>query len=93
MSESLLSKERKCWVCGNTRALHKHHIYMGPNRTQSEYWGCWVYLCPEHHNKSNKGVHSNHDLDVILKKTCQREWEKKNGSTERFRAIFGRSYL
>lgn len=94
MSKSLISNDRECWVCKTTKDLHRHHIYAGCNRQLSEYWGCWVYLCPFHHNMSNKGVHFNHDLDVLLKKTCQRRWEEKHGEDrERFRAIFGRSYL
>ena len=94
MSKSLISSDKQCWVCGSTRDIHKHHIYGGPNRSLSESWGCWVYLCAYHHNMSDKGVHFDRNLDALLKTTCQRRWEEKYGENrERFRQIFGRSYL
>lgn len=55
--------------------------------------GCWVWLCARHHNMSNEGVHFNHELDVLLKKQTQRRWEEIYGDTEKFRIIFGKSYL
>lgn len=97
---SILSNDEQCWVCGDTTELHRHHVYGGvSNRKNSEYWGCWVYLCPIHHNMSNKGVHFNHDLDTLLKKTTQRAWEMKaefvyrERTREEFRKVFGKSYL
>jgi len=92
--KSLLDNDHKCWVCGDTRNLHKHHVFYGSaNRKLAEKYGCWVYLCPIHHNMSNKGVHFDHDLDTLLKKTCQRAWERKYGDTDKFRKVFGKSYL
>lgn len=94
MSKSIVSNDLKCWVCGNTMNLHKHHCYFGvSNRPLSEKYGCWVYLCGPHHNQSNKGVHFDHDLDILIKKTTQREWEKRYGTREDFIKTFGRSYL
>lgn len=91
--KSIISNDRICWVCKKPVGLHKHHIYAGSaNRALSEKYGCWVYLCREHHI-GNQGVHFNHDLDTLLKKQCQRAWEKRYGDTEKFRIIFGRSYL
>ena len=93
MSKSIISNDRVCWVCGTPLDLHRHHVYGGPNRGLSEAMGCWVYLCARHHNMSNEGVHFNHDLDVLLKKQTQRRWEEIYGDTEKFRIIFGKSYL
>ena len=91
---SIVSIDKQCWVCGSRENLHKHHIYYGvSNRPLSEKYGCVVYLCYYHHNGSNEGVHFNHMLDLLLKKHCQRAWEKKYGDREAFRKIFGRSYL
>lgn len=92
MPKSLLSNEKKCYVCGTTRDLHKHHIYFGSNRKLSEKYGCWVYLCAPHHNMSNKGVHSDRELDLRLKKECQQAFEKKH-SRDEFMRIFGRNWL
>lgn len=94
MSKSIISDERKCVVCGDTRYLHKHHIYGGVGRRNlSEKYGCWCYLCARHHNMSDHGVHSDNLLDLKLKQMCQDTFERQVGSRERFREIFGRSYL
>ncbi len=92
--KSILSNERECYICGYTETLSRHHIYAGvSNRKQSEKYGCWVYLCARHHNMSDAGVHFNKALDTELKQTCQKEWEKRNGTREDFIRTFGRSYL
>lgn len=92
MSKSLISDDKQCWICEN-REVEKHHIYGGPNRNLSEKYGCFVYLCHNHHTGTNEGVHFNHDLDLLLKMTTQREWEKRYGNREDFIKTFGRSYL
>lgn len=93
ISKSIVSNERECFVCHDTRTLHKHHIYGGiGRRSKSEELGCWVYLCPFHHNASDNGVHFNHELDLRLKQICQRLFEETHSRAE-FRRYFGRSYL
>lgn len=92
--KSILSIDQQCWVCGTTQNLHVHHIFYGSaNRKLSDKYGCVVCLCGKHHNLSNEGVHFNRDLDLLLKKTTQREWEKRYGNREDFIKTFGRSYL
>lgn len=89
--KSLFSDEKTCYICGSPH-VHKHHVYFGTaNRRLSESWGCWVYLCPAHHNMTKQGVHFNRQLDLELKEECQRRWEKRYG--EGFTEIFGRNYL
>lgn len=58
-------------------------------------YGCWVYLCAEHHNMSNEGVHFNKPFEIVLKKYCQEKWEdvENNGTREEFIHTFGKSYL
>lgn len=93
MAKSILSNEKECWFCGSTRALHRHHIFSGvANRKLSEKYGCWVYLCPFHHNMSDCSVHASREMDLDLKRACQLEMEK-GMSRERFREIFGKSWL
>ena len=93
MSKSLLQGDnRHCLVCGTTQNLHRHHIYFGAFRKASEKWGCWCWLCGIHHNMSNVGVHFNHDLDVTLKKACQRAFEEAYGH-DKFMEIFRRNWL
>ena len=94
MSQSIISNEPECLVCGTTLNLHRHHIFPGNGRRQlSEKYGCWCYLCARHHNMSNAGVHFNKELDMKLRRQCQKAWETRYGSTEAFMRLFGRSYL
>lgn len=92
MSESLISKSKKCYVCGTTQNIHLHHICMGANRNNSEKIGAWVYLCYYHHNGSSAGVHYNHKLDLELKQLAQREFEKKHSRDEWMKVIH-KNYL
>jgi hypothetical protein len=94
--KSILSNEKECFICGlpeECTPIHKHHVFMGYNRKNSEKYGCWVYLCARHHNMSDEGVHFNLAFCVTLQKYCQEKWESINGDREQFRSIFGKSYL
>lgn len=93
MSESILSKQRKCLVCETTQNLHRNHVFYGSgNRKLSEKYGCWVYLCAKHHNMSNEGVHFNKQLDEEIKKKTQEAFIKAYPDKD-FLRIFGRNYL
>ncbi len=93
MPKSILSNEKRCYECGTTVNLHKHHIFFGiANRKWSEKYGCWVYLCAHHHNMSNDGVHSDKAFDLRLKEKCQAAFEKDHSRAE-FMQIFGKSWL
>ena len=98
MTISLLSEDRVCWVCGSPN-VELHHVYSGwANRCQSDKYGCTVYLCRRHHTNQLHGVHFDRDLDMKLRRECQKAWEAryaKNpyGGHEEFRKVFGKSYL
>lgn len=92
-AKSILQKEKRCMVCGATSGLHLHHVYSGmANRKISDRHGFVVWLCGKHHNLSNDGVHFNRELDMMIKKAFQREYEKTH-SREEFMALIGRNYL
>lgn len=92
--KSIIQHEKKCYVCGTTQNLHDHHIFYGvSNRKQSERYGLKVWLCGDHHNLSNWGVHFNKALDLHLKQLGQQYFESNFGSRENFREVFGKSYL
>lgn len=81
------SNERK-------NGLHRHEIFYGRNRKLSIKYGLVVFLTPEMHNMSDKGVHFNKEFDNWLKQEGQRvAMECYNWSTEYFMQIFGRNYL
>lgn len=72
--------------------LHRHEVFFGKNRQNSIKYGLVVFLPPEMHNMSNKGVHFNSDFDKMLKKMGQKAFEKSYPGKD-FREIFGKNYL
>ena len=90
---SILQTKKECKVCGSPY-VQKHHVYGGARRQISEREGCWVWLCPWHHNMSDDAVHFNHNFDEELKVECQLAWMTKNHATrEDFIAVFGKGYV
>lgn len=92
MSKSLLQNEKKCYITGSTNNLHQHHVYGGCNRKNSDKYGCWIWLRADWHNLSSYGVHFNKELDLKLKRECQKKFEEKY-SHEKFMEVFKRNYL
>lgn len=92
MSKSIMSNDHVCYICGTPLNIHRHHVFFGPNRHNSEEWGCWVYLCAYHHNTSNRGVHFDRLLDVAIKRRTQAEFERLHGH-EKFMEVFGKNWL
>lgn len=70
---------------------HKHHIFEGRNRQNSEKYGLFVWLKPELHNMSNMGVHFNKDFDNYLKKVGQTAFENHYPDLD-FLSIFHKNY-
>lgn len=90
--KSIINNDKKCFKCGVTYNIHKHHILEGRNRKNSEKYGLWVYLCGKHHNLSNEGVHFNKDFDNELKVIAQKKFEEVYKDLD-FLSIFRRNYL
>ena len=92
--DSILQNEKICFVCDMEGDLHRHHVFHGTaNRKKSEEYGCWVWLCPRHHNMSSEGVHFNPGLDLRIKQMAQEAWEERYGNRGEFIKAFGKSYL
>ena len=91
----LQGKEKQCFITGASFCqLEKHHIYFGPGlRKISDKHGFWVWLTPEMH-RGTDGVHgkNGHELDLRLKRECQKAYEEKHGREE-FMKLIGRNYL
>lgn len=47
------------WSIEPFTGAHKHHIFGGANRKLSEEDGLFIYLTPEMHNMSDRGIHFN----------------------------------
>lgn len=95
MSKSIITNEKKCYVCGKKNNLHNHHIMFGKNRKKADKDGLMVYLCYEHH-EGTYGVHGKlgHELDIKLKEIAEEIWcEVYNKTPEDFRKVYGRNYL
>ena len=90
--ESIIQKEKYCYVCGTTLGLHSHHIFGAANRKKSEKQGLKVWLCGYHHNLSNQGVHFHKPLDSRLKRLAQKKYEETH-TREEFMQEFGKNYL
>jgi hypothetical protein len=89
---SILNNLNKCYFC-NRPAQNTHEVFFGRNRLTSIQNGFCVGLCMWHHNLGgNQSVHGNREMDLILKRLYQQEYEK-NHSREDFINLIGKSYL
>ena len=90
--DSVIQKEKRCYVCGTRKGLHEHHIIYGTaNRKKSEEYGFKVWLCGRHHNLDTKqGVHFNKELDLHLKCLCETWWLENGRTQEEWRQVFGK---
>lgn len=92
--KSIIQNVKKCFVCSKRTNLHDHHIYFGTSRRKiSEKNGLKVWLCYEHH-EGTYGVHGKygHDLDLLLKQTCQKKFEETHTRSE-FITLIGKNYI
>ena len=92
MAQSILQKDKVCFVTGSHDGLHKHHIFRGSRRSAADKWGCWVWLRGDWHNMASYGVHNNPVLDDELKRKAQQRFEELYGH-EKFMQVFGKNYL
>ena len=88
---SIMQLRKECFVCHKTYDLHKHHVYGGGNRQESEDNVLWCDLCFDHHTGEH-GVHKLPRADDALKKLCQEAFEEEH-SREDFINLIGKSYL
>lgn len=74
---------------------HRHEVFFGTaNRKKSIEDGLVIYLTPEMHNMSDKGIHFNRNLDIWAKKVAECVWMDYYGKTaEEFIQRYGKSWL
>ena len=74
--------------------LHCHEIFHGPNRRRSIRDGMVIFLPPELHNMSPRGIHFDPEFENSVKRLAQRVWmEYYDGTVEDFIRAYGRSYI
>lgn len=92
-NKSILNTEQgKCFVCGSSTETARHEVFYGTaNRKISKKLGLWINICPACHNK----VHSDCELDLMLKKLAQMEYLKTHDITEfmDIKSGIGKNYL
>ena len=94
MAGSIISEEKRCFICGSYQWIEIHHVFGGANRKLSEKYGLKVPLCHYCHNEPPNGVHFNKKNMRKLQAYAQAKamWHFR-WSIDDFRAIFGRNYL
>mgnify|MGYP002513816592 CR=1 FL=1 len=86
--------DRKCFICGRTSNLERHHIFGASNRKKSEKYGLVVDLCHNCHNEPPMGVHHNQYTMLFLHQYGQERAMREQGWTvDEFRNEFGKNYL
>lgn len=94
MKKSILQQDKECWFCGKQYSLHLHHCFAGhANRKISDKQGFTVYLCAEHHNMGNRCVHNDKEMDLELKRACQKAYEGQGHTREEFINLIGKNFL
>ena len=97
-TKSYIQDKKECYLCrklgvSKEYPLHLHHVFEGnANRRISDEMGAVIWLCPEHHNMSNCGIHFNKDVDLEVKREAQRKYEETH-TREEFMDLIGRNYL
>jgi hypothetical protein len=93
MAKSIITEERKCYICGSQRWIERHHVFFGANHKASDKYGLIVPLCHYCHNEPPSGVHFNKELCRVLQSKVQKiamkyyDWDM-----EEWRSRFGRNY-
>lgn len=79
----------------DTNKCHRHEVFFGVrNRQKSIDDGLVVFLTPEMHNMSNKGVHFNKEFRESMQREAQIRWQEYyNKSVDDFIKRYGKNYL
>ena len=96
-----MSKKEMCimpcdvrWSTQRFEGSHRHEVFGAYNRQKSIEDGLVIFLRPEDHNMSEKGIHANREFDLYAKRKAQLRWMEFYGKTEeQFRKRYGKSWL
>lgn len=93
-SESILQREKVCFLCGTTTGLQRHHCLGGPYRQTAEQEGLWVWLCAHHHTGAD-GVHQAKNKQELknMQLFAQQEWLRRhNWDMAAWLKLFGKDF-
>lgn len=87
--KSIIQEERKCYLCGEIRNLHRHHcLYGTANRRLAEKDGLWIWLCVGcHMDLHEKGI-----MDKEIKTAAREAWCERYGTIDDFLERYGKIY-
>ena len=82
------------WSTQRFEGSHRHEVFGASNRQKSIDDGLVIFLRPEDHNMSERGIHANREFDLYAKRKAQLAWMEFYGKTEdQFRERYGKSWL
>ena len=82
------------WSTKRFEGSHRHEVFGASNRHKSIEDGLVIFLRPEDHNMSEKGIHASREFDLYAKRKAQARWMEFYGKTEeQFRKRYGKSWL
>ena len=82
------------WSTTRFEGSHRHEVFGAYNRQKSIEDGLVIFLRPEDHNMSERGIHANREFDLYAKRKAQLRWMEFYGKTEeQFRKRYGKSWL
>ena len=84
---NLVQDMETCCICG-AKATDLHEVFNGANRRNSKRYGLVLPLCRLHHQT----IHSNHEIDLQIKKSVQSIVIEKIGEDE-YRKVFRKYYV
>ena len=87
---SVLQDKQECWICGHQGELVRHEVFHGAYRQKSKKLGTWVLLCTRCHYEVHFGSVS---ADKHLKRKAEKILLGQGWTEEKFRDVFGKSYL
>ena len=92
---SIMPNNIPYWSNTRFEGSHRHEVMYGTsNRKKSIEDGLIIFLKPEQHNMSKKGIHFNREYDLIAKRSAQARWcEYYEKTTEDWIERYGRNYL
>lgn len=93
------TEDGRCLLCKKHCDTARHEVFFGTaDRKTSKAAGCWLYVCPDCHNR----IHSDADYDMALKMSTQALFERVHHHAfdagvdpahEEFTTLFGKNYL
>ena len=85
---------RRCFLCGATQRIERHHLFGAAHRDLSEELGLVVDLCAWCHREGPDAAHRSAETMQLLHEYGQTIAMQRYGwSKDEFRAIFGKNYL